>query len=192
VIFLYIEDEKPARIEAASSIRRARNTTPAGKSAMSFIKWTDELSVGVESLDADHKILISLLNQLDDAVHGGEPRETVERVLDALVEYTDYHFRREEALMRAVSYPEYDAHVRTHSTLRAQVTDIRERYRRNPESIHAREVLSFLRNWLSAHILGRDHRYMPFMDGKRREVAEANSAYSAETKQPIIAIAASR
>lgn len=159
---------------------------------MSFIKWTDELSVGVESLDADHKILISLLNQLDDAVQRGEPRETVEHVLDSLVDYTDYHFKREEMLMRAVSYPEYDAHVRTHSTLRAQVTDIRERYKRNPESIHAREVLSFLRNWLSAHILGRDHRYVPFMDAKQQEVAEANRAYSAETERPVIAIAAAR
>ena len=100
---------------------------------MPIIHWTPDFAVGVSSLDTDHKVLISLINQLDDAIRAGEPQETLTRVLEALLDYTDYHFAREEALMHACGYPDVEAHIRTHNTLRAQVHDIRDRYRRNPE-----------------------------------------------------------
>ena len=56
---------------------------------MSIIQWTPDFSVGVGSIDTDHKVLISLINQLDDAILGGEPKQTVRRVLDALSDYTN-------------------------------------------------------------------------------------------------------
>ena len=145
---------------------------------MPLIKWTPDLSVGFESIDTDHQVLIGLINELDDAVKVGEPRETVSRVLQALLDYTDYHFGREEVLMKACRYPDMDAHIRTHDTLRAQVADIRSRYLRSPESIHAREVLAFLKNWLTAHILGRDKLYQPFMEGDLQKVSDADRAYT--------------
>ena len=150
---------------------------------MSIIRWTPDLSVGVESIDTDHKLLISLINQLDDAIRVGESRETVSRVLDALLDYTNYHFAREERLMRASGYPDIDAHSRTHATLRAQVHDIRDRYRRNAESIHAREVLAFLKNWLTAHVIGRDKLYVPFMQSARAKVAEADRAFGFQNEE---------
>lgn len=152
---------------------------------MPIIQWTPDFSVGVSSLDTDHKVLISLINQLDDAIGRGEPAATVSRVLDALLDYTDYHFAREEALMRACVYPELDAHQRTHGMLRAQVHDIRERYRRDPESMHAREVLAFLKNWLTAHIIGRDRLYAPYMDSARQAIEEADQEFGAIADEPM-------
>ena len=147
---------------------------------MPLINWTADLSVGFESIDTDHQVLIGLLNELDDAVSVGESRETVGRVLDSLLDYTDYHFGREEVLMRACRYPDMDAHIKTHDTLRAQVADIRSRYMRNPESIHAREVLAFLKNWLTAHILGRDKLYQPFLESDLEKAKDADRAYTDE------------
>ena len=92
---------------------------------MPLLQWTADLSVSVQSLDTDHKIIITLINQLNDAIQAGEPKDTVSQVLDALLDYTDYHFSREEALMAACGYPDLDAHKRTHATMRAQVRDIR-------------------------------------------------------------------
>jgi hemerythrin len=158
---------------------------------MPIIQWTPDFSVGVDSIDTDHKLLISLINQLDDAIRGGEPKETVNNVLDALLDYTNYHFAREEMLMRACGYPDIEAHARTHATLRAQVHDIRGRYRRNAESIHAREVLAFLKNWLTTHIIGRDKLYAPFMQSAEQKVREADHAFGFDG-EPSVAVAASR
>ncbi|MFO1112452.1 MAG: bacteriohemerythrin [Rhodospirillales bacterium] len=156
---------------------------------MPIIHWTPDFSVGVKSLDTDHKILISLINQLDDAIRGGEPGQTIASVLDALLDYTDYHFAREEALMAACDYPDLEAHLRTHNTLRAQVHDIRVRYRRNAESIHGREVLAFLKNWLTAHIIGRDKLYTSCMQGAAQKVQEADRAFGAVYEPPLSAAA---
>jgi hemerythrin len=155
------------------------------KHSMPIIQWTPDYSVGVSSLDTDHKVLISLINHLDDAIRGGEPRETVNRVLDALLDYTDYHFAREEALMQVCAYADIEAHKRTHGTLRAQVQDIRDRYRRSPESIHAREVLAFLKNWLTTHIVGRDRLYAPVMQSMRYQVDAADRAFGVISEEPL-------
>ncbi len=146
---------------------------------MPLLEWRPEFAVGVESLDTDHKVLVSLINQLDDAITAGNPRAAVQRVLDALYDYTVYHFAREEALMRACGYPDYEAHASTHASLRAQVADIRDRYGRSPESVHSQEVLTFLKNWLSAHIIGRDHLYIPFMASMVEAVAAADTSFGA-------------
>jgi hemerythrin-like metal-binding protein len=151
---------------------------------MPLIQWTQDLSVSVEALDSDHKVLIDMINQLDDAIKGGKPQDTVSKVLNALLDYTGYHFEREEALMDACGYPDLDAHARTHKTLKAQVANIRDRYDRNPESIHEREVLAFLKNWLTAHILGRDQLYSPFMTTKHEKVESAAQAFSQSRSKP--------
>ena len=145
---------------------------------MAIIEWTPGLSAGVETIDTDHKLLISLLNQLDDAVSAGESEDIVGSVLDALLDYTDYHFGREEALMRACGYPDVEPHAETHADLRDQVATIRDRYRRNPDSIREREVMAFLKTWLTAHIMGRDKLYEPFMASKAEAVAEADREFA--------------
>lgn len=154
---------------------------------MAILQWTPELSVGVESLDADHRQIIRLINQLDDAIKSGEPGATVRHVLDALLDYADYHFAREETLMQVSGYPDADAHIRCHKTLAFQVTNIRDHYVRNPESIHEREVLAFLKNWLTAHIMGRDKLYAPFMASKREQVEQAEQRLSEERERRLAA-----
>lgn len=153
--------------------------------SMPIIHWTPDFAVGVSSLDTDHKVLISLINQLDDAIRAGEPQATLTRVLEALLDYTDYHFAREEALMHACGYPDVEAHIRIHQTLRAQVQDIRDRYRRNPESMHSREVLAFLKNWLTAHIVGRDKLYTPFLQNAGDKLSEAEAAFDANSESQV-------
>jgi hemerythrin len=144
------------------------------RAAMPFMHWTDDLSVGVESLDTDHKVLMSLINQLDEALARNEARASVASVLDALADYTRYHFEREEALMAACGYPDLDAHVEIHRSMRAQVEDIRQRFDSDGETFEPRDVLGFLKNWLTQHIMGRDQLYAPFLTRER----------VAETEQP--------
>lgn len=152
---------------------------------MSVIRWTETMSVGVESIDSDHRHLIGLTNRLDEAVRSGGGAEVVDSVLDEMLRYTVYHFDREEALMDACGYPDADAHRHTHQVLKTQVANIRDRHAGNPDTIHDREVLSFLRNWLTAHILGRDQLYAPFMAGRRQAVDAANAAFpGAAADQP--------
>ncbi|MBF0375803.1 MAG: hemerythrin family protein [Alphaproteobacteria bacterium] len=129
---------------------------------MSFFTWQDKFSVGVETFDRDHKILVDLIDQLHEAFVTGNVRETVEQVLTVLIDYTETHFAREEALMVEMGYPASREHIAQHQELKQQVIDILTRFRSDPNASMGNEVLGFLHNWLTLHILETDMSYKSF------------------------------
>lgn len=141
------------------------------------------MSVGVQSLDSDHQRLLGLLNELDLSIATGTGGEEIASVLDRLTHYVTEHFGREEALMRAVGYPDVDSHIRAHGVLTGQVRDITQRHRTNPEAIRERAVMGFLVSWLTTHIMGRDKLYSPFLGSRPAAIAEAEAAFDCGTDE---------
>lgn len=131
---------------------------------MSYLQWTDNLSVGVTRMDDHHKKLIELINLLFDAM-SGDATSTVDTVLSDLLDYTRYHFGEEEKLLAACGYPDLEAHQGIHRDMVKEVLDMRERYMANPTSVPASEALDFLSKWLMRHIIGKDLRYRSFAEG---------------------------
>lgn len=132
---------------------------------MGLLAWSEAYAVGNPMLDSDHRILMSLINQLQDATETGQSRTVVGSVIGVLVEYTEHHFRREEALLAAAGYPHLDAHQATHRALEDKVRAIRDRWNAGERSVLDDEVLSFLKRWLTEHILGADKSYRPWIEG---------------------------
>ncbi len=122
---------------------------------MPLVQWQGSFSVGVPVIDADHKTLISLLNQMHEARQEGHTREVVGSILNVLVEYTVHHFQREEKLMDMAGYPGAQAHKEMHRKLAAEAKLFQLQYE---EGRHAAvdELFEFLKNWLVGHILGVD------------------------------------
>jgi hemerythrin len=48
---------------------------------MRLMSWTIDLSVGVDSIDAQHQKLVDLLNQMHDARLNGAPKATSGKLL---------------------------------------------------------------------------------------------------------------
>ena len=90
-------------------------------SAKSFITWKDEYSVGLDSIDQQHKKLINLINQLTTAVDYSTGEEFEREALAELVEYTKTHFSYEEGLMEDNGYPDFEAHRAQHRAMIAEV-----------------------------------------------------------------------
>ncbi|MQX36549.1 bacteriohemerythrin [Roseospira navarrensis] len=126
---------------------------------MAYLNWTSDLETGIEVVDRDHKMLVDLLNQAHDCMGAEEEPATLGSVLNALIDYTAFHFAREERLMQAANYRDVDAHRDMHAALTTRVREIRTRYASEPTTVSAREVMEFLRRWLIDHILKQDFRY---------------------------------
>ncbi len=126
---------------------------------MAYIDWTADLETGIAPVDRDHKVLVSLLNQVQETIGDREERAVLGSVLNSLTEYTAYHFAREEKLQEVAGYPGLDDHRRLHENLAGQVESIRARYHQAPESVQAKDILSFLKSWLVDHILKQDMNY---------------------------------
>lgn len=143
---------------------------------MKGITWTEDLSVGVKSIDGDHKYLFSLINRFIEAIETGGDRAGKLDSLEALIRYTKVHFHREEALMEACNFPGLEVHRSIHQGLAARVLSIRDSYAADPETINDLDLLEFLQGWLLEHIMKRDMEYSPYMAEHRVEVMKAEEA----------------
>ncbi len=126
-----------------------------------LIDWTNDLSVGIEEIDEQHKILVSLVNRLYQGIIHQTDVTVLQEVLNELVQYTIVHFSVEESLMRIFDYPSYEEHKQYHLELTQQVKNFSGKFKSGKATI-SMELLSFLRKWLTNHIMVEDKKYTPF------------------------------
>ena len=129
------------------------------------IDWKDEYSVGIASIDEQHKKLISLINSLQTVVDYSTGEEFERECLAALVDYTKTHFVYEEGLMSKYGYPDFETHKAQHQKMIEKVNDLQAAYEKNPESA-MKDALDFLKQWLIRHINGTDKQYSEFLLSK--------------------------
>ncbi len=90
---------------------------------MPFMEWSEKLVTGVKECDEQHKKLVSLVNELYDAMKQGKGKEVIDKALDELVKYASYHFTTEETLMSKYGFPELSAHKREHENFKAKIKE---------------------------------------------------------------------
>jgi hemerythrin-like metal-binding protein len=120
--------------------------------------WKDAYNVGLGQVDAQHKQLVKLINDLHGAMQTGKAKEAIGSILDELIRYTERHFADEEAMLRARGYTKLAAHHAIHLDLTRQVMDLRDKFKTSKLTISL-EVMQFLKTWLSSHILTHDLAY---------------------------------
>lgn len=120
--------------------------------------WTDELSVGIQEVDEQHKGLFGLINQLHIAISEDQGQDASREILDQLAERTRTHFLLEESLMRLTHYTGFAGHKEQHETLMEQMRTVQHKLDNEGASITV-DLLHFLNNWLTQHIGSCDQRF---------------------------------
>jgi hemerythrin len=133
---------------------------------MPLMTWTDKLSVGVAVIDDDHKKLVGMVNELYDAMQAGHGRDKLGAVLDRLVQYTKFHFSREEKFFAETAYPDAAQHKQQHEALTRQVIDVQKKYAAGTAATLSVDVMHFLRDWLVKHIQGSDQAYRQHLNAR--------------------------
>lgn len=130
-----------------------------------YLEWKDEYSVGIDSIDQQHKKLVNLINQLQTAVDYSTGEEFERDALDELVDYTKTHFQYEESLMQQNDYPDYEPHKAVHEKMIKQVAEVLAEYEKDKDTAMS-NAIDFLKDWLINHINGTDKEYSSFLIGK--------------------------
>jgi hemerythrin len=128
------------------------------------VVWQDYLSVGVEEIDRQHKLLIDKYNAFFSAYTEGRADEEVIRLLGFLEEYVALHFADEESLQQRIGFPDYRKHRQQHQELTRKVAELRERLEKegpDPNLISSAGLL--LTGWLIEHISVMDRAIGRFM-----------------------------
>ena len=91
---------------------------------MSLITWRDEFSVGVSAVDHEHREMIGLINELDDAMGTDADHATVVAALGEIYARIAAHFALEEKIMRDANYKRFAAHKQDHEMLLDELLDV--------------------------------------------------------------------
>ncbi len=132
---------------------------------MTLFEWTPAISVGITAIDDQHKKLISLIQDLSDAMKARKASEIIGKVLQELSDYTVYHFGNEEKAFEKYNYPDKDTHIAAHKVYVSKINELIERNNKGELGISI-SVLDFLMNWITNHIMKTDMMYVPFFKDK--------------------------
>ncbi len=124
-----------------------------------YIDWGEQYAVGIELIDHDHQKLVGLLNQVVSAANFHMGESYIRGVIGELIDYTKYHFEREEGLMKENNYPGLESHLEQHRKMVVQVESFSQRINdggANPKDDVCMEVHQYLKAWLLNHIVHTD------------------------------------
>jgi hemerythrin len=129
---------------------------------MQKIVWSEEFSVGVEKMDAQHKALIGMINKLILDPQATTRSETVSDVLNEMTNYVQTHFTAEEALLAEHGYPQLQTQVQQHRDFQETTAKF---CTATMVDIHGVPdmLLEHLSEWLIHHILESDMAYSSFL-----------------------------
>lgn len=119
---------------------------------MKRIEWSDELSVGNDHIDAQHRNIVEMINRLVDNPEVSMRSSDTINALTNLMNFMREHFRDEEELMRKNGYPHLEEHVKEHRHFAEKLTQLF--VVENDELL--RKTIPFLRGWLVGHLATQD------------------------------------
>ncbi|MEI8216009.1 MAG: bacteriohemerythrin [Eubacteriales bacterium] len=123
------------------------------------VLWTENLSVGVEIIDNEHKKLFEMADQLFDAGKKGKAKDFISPLLDFLEDYTKKHFKDEEKYMQSIRYPEYENQKKLHTDFITELLKLKKDYEESGGNIvliiNANQMVL---QWLLKHISNEDKK----------------------------------
>ncbi|MHA2024260.1 MAG: bacteriohemerythrin [Candidatus Thorarchaeota archaeon] len=134
---------------------------------MTEIQWDDSLSVNVELIDEQHKMLIQRIKDLSDAVSSSRGAVEISKTLGFMIDYTDFHFSTEERHMTDLGYPGYDIHKKQHVEFKSTLDEMVMEFEEDGATAQLGEwVNNYLINWLVNHIKSIDTKLGEFLREK--------------------------
>ncbi len=133
---------------------------------MALIKWTDELTLGIASMDEQHHHLVDIINEFSDAAQKGKGSRVMNKNLEELVGYTQEHFADEERLLAEAGYPQLAKHQAQHRQLIQKVERFQFDFNQSGKRVTSK-VEELLAYWLTSHVLGDDKAYAEFLQTEK-------------------------
>lgn len=137
----------------------------SGRFELAYMQWRSSLEVGHDQIDREHRSLVDALNRLHAAMKMGKGKEEIGQVLVFLMDYTESHFKTEEAMMLKHGYPAAQRHLAAHADLVQQVSALVTNYHAG-RALLTGAVFDFLEGWLVKHIMSEDKVLGDFMKSK--------------------------
>ena len=129
--------------------------------------WSDDYSIGIASIDEQHKGFFEAAHRLYDHILNCEGEKIAEESVKYLRDYAKQHFQTEEAFMAQHGYPYLEQHKQLHTEF-LEVLDrlLDELDVFGPSQHLADHALEISQEWLIQHIIEEDSQYAQYVRAK--------------------------
>jgi hemerythrin len=130
-------------------------------------KWTEEMSVGHDVIDMQHKELFDKLNVLLESILKDDVEKIIDDMLIFFEKYMNEHLYYEERYLQDIAYPKTQEHHEQHLIFTRKYEDLKQKLSDNVDkSKLAFEIETFMGTWLTNHILIEDKKYAQFVQNR--------------------------
>ena len=131
-----------------------------------YIMWDPKYSVHNEVIDGQHKEFFSIFNRIVTLQKSGSI--DVDSILQDLVHFVSEQFHKEHLIMRKTNYPDFLQHSQEHDRFIEAIQGFLESHKKKDEKL-VYDMLSFLSDWVSLHILKSDLKYGEYLAQTRKK-----------------------
>lgn len=115
--------------------------------------WTQDLSVGIESIDDQHKKMFQMAEELFRAEREHREKDFLAEMLQFLDEYVKKHFAEEERYMSEIGYPGIALQKNEHAYFARQLEILKKEFQSSGGDIilviNANHIIL---DWIKTHI----------------------------------------
>ncbi|MEG6612338.1 bacteriohemerythrin [Pseudoclostridium thermosuccinogenes] len=125
-------------------------------------EWKDRYKLDIEEIDKQHRRLFDIgarvydLAVLNDSY---DHYDEIMQLIGELLDYTEYHFTFEENLLEKYNYGELDKQKQEHEFYVRKIKSISSKDIDEDQKQATLEIVDFLSEWISSHILFSDRKY---------------------------------
>ena len=130
------------------------------------IQWNEKLSVGIPSIDAQHKILVEIVNNLFTQFYDESDNTVSVKTMSKLIVYINQHFKHEEELFEKYGWSGKNNHRNAHAMLTKKVLELKGNLDAEHDKDNSLKLMALLKTWLSEHIMVEDMQYAEFLCSK--------------------------
>lgn len=144
------------------------------------IAWQPDFATGSAIIDDQHRVLIKMLNDADTKLDDRSPLADYESIVKGLLSYAGYHFKTEEDMMVRLAYGKdhpatAERHLDQHREFAASVQEVQRKIAAG-EHIPKADLVKFLTDWLSNHILHTDKEFGAFVRDAQLQAGKTGAA----------------
>jgi len=131
------------------------------------MEWSDKLSVGIKTIDSQHKELFKRINNLVAAIKQQRCRDEIDHTIEFLENYARVHFSEEEKHMVETDYPGYEEQCREHGNYMAALAELKKqasqpRIRGSSYDLSA-TTNQVVVDWIVTHIIKIDMKFGDYL-----------------------------
>lgn len=147
--------------------------------------WREQLSVGNDVIDADHRNLIEIINLVEKSLVTIN-RSDLTLALSSLSQYSKAHFAREEKIAGEAGYTRVTHLHQSHEALLKKLDQVKQEIGDEWTASSVEHFMIMLREWLVNHVIKEDMLMKPALEKYRLEFDGNLAKQSSASEKALI------